>query len=220
MLHTDARHRRQIAHGDLRGDLAFAHQLLHRLGQGLHQGQAVRHPVPAAVETASKFFDRTTQTALHLLKQPALFERRIRLAHAQRSFQHQRVGFAHLPDHGFHRVAAQLLERGNAFVTVDDQKAIAVFDDDDGRLLAAFSQRGNQSPLSRRMLDPEVFQAAVQLMKFQLRHRLRLGLQYAPAPIWSFQVVGEVFREAFVNQEDKPGTGLSPCGGLVCPEPQ
>jgi len=30
---VDARHRRQETHGDLRGDPAFAHELLHRLRQ-------------------------------------------------------------------------------------------------------------------------------------------------------------------------------------------
>ncbi len=125
-----------------------------------------------------------------------MFERRFRLAHAQRSFEHQRLGFAHLPHHGVHRVAAQLLERGDSLVAVDDQVAAAGFDDDDGRLLAGFSQRCDQPPLACRMPHPEVFQTAVQLMKFQLRHRVRLGVQYAPARIWSFPALTEVFRQA------------------------
>ena len=37
-------------------------------------------------------------------------------------------------------LSPQLLERGDALVTVDDQIPAAGFDDDDGRLLAAFSQ--------------------------------------------------------------------------------
>lgn len=204
MFRVDARHRHQVAHGDLRGDLAFAHQLLHGFGQGLHQRQAARHPVPAAVEASREFFNRTTQAVLHLLKQPALFERRFRLAHAQRSFQNQRVGFAHLPHHGIDGVATQLLERGNALVAVDDHIPAAGFDalnNDDGGLLAGFSQRGNQSPLAGRMPHPEVFQAAVQLMKLQLH---RLGLQYATARIWSFPAMREVCRKTFVDQGDTP----------------
>jgi hypothetical protein len=62
-----------------------------------------------------------------------------------------------------------------------------------------------------------VFQAAVQLVKLQSH---RLGLQYAPARIWSFPGWGEVRREALCNQSDRTGTGLSPCGGVVCSEPQ
>lgn len=196
MVHADARHRRQIAHGDLRGDPAFAHQLLYRLRQPFYQRQAIRHPVPAAVEAAREFFDRTTQAAFHLMKQPALFERRFRLAHAQRSFQHQGFGFAHFPDNGLDSVAAQLLERGDSLVAVDDQEPAAGFDDDDGRLLAGFSQRCDQPPLACRMPHPEVFQAAIQLMKFQLRHWARLGVQYGPARIWSFRALPAVFQQA------------------------
>jgi len=71
-------------------------------------------------------------------------------------------------------------------VAVDDQIAAFAFDDDDRGLLARFSQRGDQPPLARRVPHPEAFQAAVQLMKLQLRHRVRLGFEYAPARIWSF----------------------------------
>jgi hypothetical protein len=199
---VDARHRRQIAHGDLRRDPALAHQLLDRFRQQLHQRQPARHPGRAAVEAASEFLDRAAQPALHLLKQPALLQRRLRRAHAQRPLQHQRVGFAHFPDNGGDRIAAQLLERGDALVAVDDQIAATGFNDDDRRLLARFSQRGDQPPLARRMPHPEAFQAAVQLMKLQLRHRLRLGFQYAPARIWSFAGYREVCRQADWNQSD------------------
>jgi hypothetical protein len=71
--------------------------------------------------------------------------------------------------------------------------------------------------LARRAAYPEVFQAAVQLVKLQSH---RLGLQYAAARIWSFPARGEVCREASSNQLDTPRTGLSPCGGGVCSEPQ
>jgi hypothetical protein len=101
-LAVDARHRRQIAHVDLRRDPARAHQLLDRFRQQLHQ----------------------RQPALHLLKQPALLQRRLRFAHPQRPLQHQRVGLAHCPHHGLDRVAAQLLKRGDALVAVDDQIAV------------------------------------------------------------------------------------------------
>lgn len=200
MLSVDARHRRQIAHGERRSDLALAQQLLHRFRQRLHQRQAAGHPRPAAVETPGEFFDRATQTALHLGQQPALFQSTFRLAHPQRPVQHQRVGFTHRPHDGLDRVAAQLLERSDALVTVDDQIAAICFDDDDGRLLPAFSQRSDQPPLARRTPDPKTFQAAVQLMKLQSH---RLGHQYALAWIWSFPAGAEVCRKGFCHQQDK-----------------
>ena len=140
VVRVDARHRRQETHGDLGGDFALAYLLLHRFGQQFHQRQAARHPGGAAIETPRQSFDRTVQPAFHLRQQPALFERGLRLAHPQRALQHQRFGFAHRPHDGLHRVAPQLLERGDAFVAVDDQIATRVFDDDDGRLLPGFSQ--------------------------------------------------------------------------------
>ena len=149
MRQAEARRRRQIAHGERSSDLAFAHQLLHRLRQSLHQRQPAGHPRLAAVEAPGEFFHRAPQTAFHLRQQPALFQRAFRLAHPQRPLQHQRLGFAHLPHHGFDRVAAQSLERGDALVAVDDQIAAFVFDDEDGRLLAGFSQRSDQPPLAR-----------------------------------------------------------------------
>jgi hypothetical protein len=217
MLPADARRWRQIPYGERSSDLAFPHQLLHRFRQRLHQRQAAGHPRLAAVEAPGEFFQRAAQTAFHLGEQPALFDRALRLAHPQRPLQRQRVGFAHLPHDGLDRVAAQLLERGDALVTVDHQIAAASFDDDDGRLLADLSQRSDQPALARRAPYPEAFQAAVQLMKLQSHRR---GFQYAPARIWSFPAWGEVRRKAPCNQPDTPETGLSPCGAEVCPEPQ
>ena len=140
VVQVEARHRRQETHGDLGGNLAFPHLLLHRCGQQFHQRQTARHPRGAASKTSGQFLDRTAQPAFHLRQQPALFERGLRLAHPQRALQHQRFGFAHRPHHGLHRVAPQLLEHGDAFVAVDDQITAGVFDDDDRRLLAGLSQ--------------------------------------------------------------------------------
>ena len=46
-------------------------------------------------------------------------------------------------------------------MAVDNEVAVGLFDDDDGRLLTGFSQRSDQAPLARRVPDPEVFQVAV-----------------------------------------------------------
>jgi len=82
----DARRRRQIAHGNLRGDAAVAHLLLDRFRERLHQRQAARHPCRTAVETLREIVDCVAEFRFHLRQQPALFERRFRLAvHAQRT---------------------------------------------------------------------------------------------------------------------------------------
>ncbi len=191
---VDARHRRQIAHGNLRRDTAFAHELLDGLGQRFHQRQAARHPRRTAVETPREILDRVTEPFFHLRQQPPLFELGFRLAvHTQGANQQQGFGFAHrLQNDGVDRVAPQLLQRGDALVAVDYQILRGLLDDDYGRLLSGFSQRPQQPPESRRVADPEMLQAAVQLMKLQcLRHGLALlGFQYARRRIWSFAAEG------------------------------
>ena len=56
VLHVDARHRHQILHRQLRRQLAFAHLLLDRFRQHLHQPQTARHPTHAPVEAAPQLF--------------------------------------------------------------------------------------------------------------------------------------------------------------------
>jgi hypothetical protein len=181
----DARHRSQIPHGDLRGDAPLADLLLHRFRQCVHQRQAARHPGRAAVETPRQFFDRVAMLFFHLGQQPALFERRFRLAvHAQRMHKQQCFGLAHrVQNQCVDRIAPQLFERGDALVAVDHQILVSLLDDDDGRLLAGFSQRRQQLPVPRPVADPEMLQAEVQLMKLE---RLRHGFQYARVADWSF----------------------------------
>jgi len=53
----EARHRHQILHRHLRGDLAHAHVLLNRVRQHLDQPQAARHPTGAAVETTRQLVE-------------------------------------------------------------------------------------------------------------------------------------------------------------------
>ena len=175
-----ARHRHEVSHGDPRGDLAFPHLPLNGFRQRFHQCQPPRHPTRATVKAPGQFVNRVVQSLFHFRQQPALFERRFRFAHAHRTVQQQGLGFVHFPHHRIHRVPAQLPQRGDAFVPVDDQVAVFLFDDNDWSLLANLSQRGDQAALARRVADPEVLQAVVQLMKFQRRHRVRLGFQYEP----------------------------------------
>ena len=53
----DSRRGCQIAHGDLSGDLAFAHQLLRRFRQRFHERKAACDPGCAAVETPRQIAD-------------------------------------------------------------------------------------------------------------------------------------------------------------------
>ena len=52
-------------------------------------------------------------------------------------------------------------------MAIDHQIALLVGDNDDWGLLTGLSQRRQQLPESRRAADPEMLQAAVQLMKLQ-----------------------------------------------------
>ena len=215
MFHVDARHRSQIPHGDLRGNAPFADLLLHRFRQCVHQRQAARDPTRAAVETARQLFDRAAVLFFHLGQQPALFERAFRLAVvAQRMNQQQRFGLAHRVQHqSIDRVVPQLLERGDALVSIDHQILFVLRDDEDRRLLTRFSQRRQQEPEARRVADPEMFQAAVQLMKLQcLRHEF----QYARLADWSFGELWGCCSEPVSDQQDRWRTGLSLLVRLVC----
>ncbi len=140
------------------------------------------------------------------------------LGKAQRAVQQQSLGLAHRPDHHFHRVPAQLLERRDALVAVDHQVAITVVRGEnhhDGCLLARLSQRRHQVPLPVRAADSQVFPSPVELVKLQLHDRLRV--QYGPSRDWSFAAEGEVYRKVSSNQSDTPATGLSRSGPLVLP---
>ena len=208
MFHVDARHRSQIPHGGLRGNASFADLLLHRFRQRVHQRQAARDPTRATVETARQFFDRAAVLFFQLRQQPALFERGFRLAVAAQGMnQQQGFGFGRcVQNESLDRIAPQLLERGDALVSIDHQILLSACNYDDRRLLACFSQRRQQEPESRRMADPETLQAAVQLMKLQ---RLRHGFQYARVADWSFPELRSCCSELVWDQWDSPVTGLS-----------
>jgi hypothetical protein len=156
LLRIHARHRHQIFQRHLRRDLAFAHLLLDRFRQPLHQSQTPRHPARAAVEAARQFVHRVTEALLHLNQQPALFQRAFLRAESQRPRQHQSFGFAHRPHCGFDRVPAELLQRGDALVAVDHQVTFMVVlgnDYYDRGLLAAVGQRCQQPALAERLTD-------------------------------------------------------------------
>jgi hypothetical protein len=197
VVHVDSRHRHQILHRQLRAESAFAHVLLDGFRQQFDQRQAPRHPTHAAVETACQFVERACETSLHFHQQPTLFERAFRWAEPQRPGKHQRFGFAQGPDHGFDRIPAELFQRSDALMSVYHQVTLAVVcgnDHDDGTLLAAVSQRGQQPALPVRFADPQMLPSSVQLVKLQL-HRSLLGVQYRRNRDRSFVREGEVCWE-------------------------
>jgi len=159
---------------------------------------------------------------LHLRQQPALFERAFLWTHSLRARQQQGFGFAQRPDCGLDGVAAQLPQCGDAFVTVDHQvAAVVVFrdHDNDGRLLAALSQRCQKMALAVRLASSQMFPPQFELVKLQL-HGLATESEYAGGWNWSFAGKGEVCRELLRDQWDTGGSGLSLCGELVLPKPQ
>ena len=157
VLGVGARHRRQILHGDMRGDLASTDALLHGFRKLFHQSQSAGDPAHAAIKSSRQIVQAITETLLHLLKQPALFQCRLLFGKTHRPVQDQRVGFAHVPDHGFDRIATQLLQSRHAFVAVDHQistRTPRYGNDHDRRLLSGCRQRCHQPPLPVRMPRP------------------------------------------------------------------
>ena len=127
------------------------------------------------------------EALFHLRQQPALFQRAFLRTQAHGSRQQQGVGFVHGPDDSVDRVAAELLERGDAFMAVDDQIAVVSLDYDDGCLLSALSQRCQQVALAERVAGSQCRPAAVELVKLQVHE-----VEYARLPNSSFRVEGEV----------------------------
>jgi hypothetical protein len=171
ILQALARRRHQKLHRHLGRDFALAHLLLDRFRQSLHQRQPPRHPTHAAVEPARQLIQSVAEALLQLRQQPAYFQRGLVFRHAQRAVQQHRFGLAHRPHHRRYRVPAQLLQRRDPLIAVDDHVAVRLAFGGHhhyGRLLPRFGQRGQQPPLPRRMAHPQVLPAPVQLVKLQL----------------------------------------------------
>lgn len=115
-----ARHRRQILHGDMGGDLAGADALLHGFRNLFHESQPARDPAHAAIKAPRQIFQAVAETSFELLKQPALFQCGFLFGKTHRPIQDQRVGFIHFPNDSFNRVSPQLLQSRHAFVSVDN----------------------------------------------------------------------------------------------------
>lgn len=166
-----ARHRHQKLQGHLRQDRALAHLLLDGLWQNLHQCQPPRYPAHAAIKAARQLIEPVAEALLQLGQQPAHLQRGLVFGQAQRAVQQHRSGLAHRPRHRFHRVPAQLLQRRDPLIAIDDHVTVRLAfsrHHHDGRLLAGLGQRRQQSPLPCRMANPKVLPAPVELVKLQL----------------------------------------------------
>ena len=128
---------------------------------------------------------------------------------AQRPVQDQSFGFAHRPDHGLHRVPAQLLQRRDPLVAVDDQVTVNLVGDHHHNrcLLPRTGQRHQQPPLPIRPANPQMLPAPIQLMKLKLHRPAprpfpQLSLPHTRSGL--FRIRGEVCPEPSWNQDDKP----------------
>ncbi len=145
VLGAGARHRHQELHRHLSRDRALAHLLLHALGKQLDQGQPARYPTGAAIQPACQLLQTVPEVLLQFRQEPAFFQRRLALTPAQRTIEHQSFGLAQRPHHRLHRVPAQLFERLQALVAVNDQVTVGLAGEGhhhDRGLLARGRQRG------------------------------------------------------------------------------
>jgi hypothetical protein len=171
VLQALARHGHQKLQRHLRQDLALAHLLLDRFGQNLHQRQPPRHPAHATIKPSRQIIEPVAEALLQLGQQPTHLQRGLVFAQSQRAVQQHCRGLAHRPYHRFHRVPAQLLQRRDPLVAVDDHVTVRVVfgrHHHDGCLLAHFRQRRQQPPLPRRMAHSQVLPTPVELVKLQL----------------------------------------------------
>ena len=171
ILQALARHWHQKFHRHLRQHLAFAHLLLNGFRQKLHQRQPPRYPAHAAIEPARQLVQPVAEALLQLRQQPTLFQRTLVFRQAQRAVQHHRRGLPHRPHHRFHHVPAQLFQRRDPLIPVNDYVTVGLLfgrHHHDGRLLAHFRQRRQQSPLPRRMVHSQMLPTPIELVKLQL----------------------------------------------------
>jgi len=171
ILQALACHRHQKLQRHLRQDLALAHLLLDRFGQNFHQRQPPRYPAHTTIESARQLIQAVSEALLQLGQQPAHFQRGLVFGQSQGAVQHYRRGLAHRPRHRLHSVPAQLLQRCDPLIAVDDYVAVRLAFGryhDDGCLLPTVGQRCQQPTLPRRMAHSKVLPTPVQLVKLQL----------------------------------------------------
>ena len=163
ILQALARHRYQKLQRHLRQDLALAHLLLNGFRQNLHQRQPPRYPAHAAIKPARQLIESVAEALIQLGQQPSHLQRGLVFGQTQRAVQQNGRGLAHRPYHRFHRVPAQLLQRRDPLIAVDDHVTVRVVFSryhHDGRLLPTLGQRRQQPPLPCRMAHSQRLRAS------------------------------------------------------------
>jgi hypothetical protein len=207
VVQAGARHGHQKLHGDVRPELSFANLPLDGFGQKFGQRQSPRNPACAFIEAARQFVGTEAEAVFQFRQQPALFQSGFMFGEAERTVEDQGFGFAHGPDHCIHRVVAQLAQRGEALIAVDDEVTFAVRGgyDDDGRLLSRFGERGEEAALALGLAHTQMLIGPVELVKFQLHRRGRRWGPVCGLPETAFsRREREVGWEALSDQRDTP----------------
>lgn len=114
-----ARQGHQVLHRRVRDEAAFLHSVLHERRQVTHQTQPARDPTHAAVEAPRQLLHRKGVVLVQRTKQPPLLERGVGRLAVKKLTKDQRLGFAHLPTDGADRIAVQLSQAPDPFVTID-----------------------------------------------------------------------------------------------------
>jgi hypothetical protein len=156
----------------VRRDGAAAHLLLHTLRKQLDQAHPARHPTRAAIKTPRQFLQTVVEALLKFHQKPAFLQSRLVITTAHGTIQKQSLHLAQRPDHRLDRVPAQLLERRDSLIAVDDEISVRLLglNHHDRRLLTAGRQRCQQPPLSIRTTHAKVFKTMLKLVEFQTHH--------------------------------------------------
>lgn len=99
-----------------------------------------------------------------------MFECGLLFGETQRAVQQHGVGLIHGPQHRFNSVPAQLLQRGDPLMAIDDYVALCLLfrHHHDRRLLATLGERSEQMALPGRMVHAKMLPMPFELMKLQL----------------------------------------------------
>jgi hypothetical protein len=194
--------------------------LLHTFRKQFDQSHPTRHPTRAAIETARQLLQPIAEASLQFHQQPAFFQRGFVVATTHGAIQKQSLRLVQRPDHHLDRVPAQLLERRDPLVAVDDQVTIRLLGCNhyDRRLLSAGRKRRQQPPLTLRPAHSKVLQTPLKLMKFQPHVRRPLDSSTL------HQVSSGIARQHRVvppdlpwNQHHKSRTGIARSAAAVHP---